>query len=134
MLFERLSTPRPAPKIVLESAWQSQQHQRQQQQQDTSESASSRTGKLMQRVQREEQGQRIKVTQQRTQNYPAPGNWSGVLCQLLKKEKRELKIDLRIEGITQDVVLKDEERIGQIKHILENGEMAVARYLFGKIW
>ena len=33
-LFERLSTPRPAPKIVLKSAWQSQQ----QQQQDTSES------------------------------------------------------------------------------------------------
>ena len=36
--FERLPTPRPTPKIVLESAWQSQQ---QQQQQDTSESAPS---------------------------------------------------------------------------------------------
>ena len=54
-LFERLSTLRPAPKIVLESAWQSQQQQ-QQQQQDISESASSRTRKLVQRVQREEQG------------------------------------------------------------------------------
>ena len=50
-LFERLSTPRPAPKIVLKSAWQSQQQQ--QQQQDTSESASSSSRKL---VQREEQG------------------------------------------------------------------------------
>ena len=30
-LFERLSTPRPAPKIVLKSAWQSQQQQQQQQ-------------------------------------------------------------------------------------------------------
>ena len=49
-LFERLSTPRPAPKIALKGVWQSQQQQ--QQQQDTSESASSRR-KL---VQREEQG------------------------------------------------------------------------------
>ena len=39
-LFERFSTPRPAPKILLKSAWQSQQQQ--QQQQDTSESASSK--------------------------------------------------------------------------------------------
>ena len=48
-LFERLSTPRPAPKIVLESAWQSQQQQ-QQQQQDTSESASCRTRQPVRRV------------------------------------------------------------------------------------
>ena len=46
-LFERLSTLRPAPKIVLQGAWQSQQQQ-QQQQQDTSESASSSTRKLVQ--------------------------------------------------------------------------------------
>ena len=37
-LYERLSTPGPAPKRVLKSAWQSQQ---QQQQQDTSESSAS---------------------------------------------------------------------------------------------
>ena len=59
-LFDRLSTPRPARKIVLESAWQLQQQQQQQQQhQDTSESASCRTRKQVPRVQRvlrEEQG------------------------------------------------------------------------------
>ena len=57
IFFERLSTPRPAPKIVLKSAWQSQQQQLQQQ--DTSESVSSSTRKLaqrVQRVQREEHG------------------------------------------------------------------------------
>ena len=43
-LFERLSTPRPAPEIVLMGAWQPQQQQ--QQQQDTSESASSSTEHL----------------------------------------------------------------------------------------
>ena len=37
-LFERLSTPRHAPKIVLKGVWQTLQ-----QQQDTSESATSRT-------------------------------------------------------------------------------------------
>ena len=49
-LFERLSTPRPTPKIVLKSAWQPQQ-QHQQRQQDTSKSAASGTRKLVQRVQ-----------------------------------------------------------------------------------
>ena len=47
-VFERLSTPRPAPKIVLKSAWQSQQ-----QQQDISESAASGTRKF---VRKDEQG------------------------------------------------------------------------------
>ena len=42
--FERLSTPPPAPEVVLTGAWQSQQ---QQQQQDPSESASSRTRQLV---------------------------------------------------------------------------------------
>ena len=51
--FSKRGTPRPAPKIVLKSAWQSQRQQ--QQQQDTSESAASGTKKL---VQKEEQGTR----------------------------------------------------------------------------
>ena len=50
-LFEGLSTPRPAPKIVFECAWQSQQ-----QQQDTYVSASSRTRQLVRRVEREQGG------------------------------------------------------------------------------
>ena len=53
-LFERLSTPRPAPKTALKSAWQSQRQEQQQQQQPiTLESAASDTRKL---VQKEEQG------------------------------------------------------------------------------
>ena len=72
--FERLSTPRPAPKIVLKSAWQSQQ----QQQQYTSESAASSTRKL---VRKEEQG-----TPTENQNYPASGNWCEVLSHLLRKK------------------------------------------------
>ena len=35
------------------------------------------------------------------------------MSQLLKKE-HEFKVDLRIEGIAQDVILKDDERMGEI--------------------
>ena len=50
-LFQRLSTPRPSPKIVLKSSCQTQQ---QQQQQCTSQSASSRTRKQVRKVEREQ--------------------------------------------------------------------------------
>ena len=75
---ERLSTPRPAQKVVLKSAWQSQQ-----QQQDTLECASSRTKQLLRRVEGEQR--EIKVTRLNGQSHPAPGNWSGEMSQLLKK-------------------------------------------------
>ena len=109
--FERLSTPRPAPKIVLKGAWQSQQQQ-QKQQQDTSESASSSTRKLVKREEMERSAQ-------------SP----------VKKEEPECKVDVRIEGIAQDVILKDEERMG--KNPTSSGEIQEvvhARNLFLKIW
>ena len=53
-LFDRLSPPRLDPKIVLRSAWQSQQQQQPQQQQQDSESGPTRTRKLVRRVQIEE--------------------------------------------------------------------------------
>ena len=95
-LFERLSTPRPAPKIVIKSAWQSQQQQQPQQQQQDSESGSTRTRKLVRRVQREER-ERINGIQKRTQNHDAKGNWSEVLSHFLKKKS----LEIRIEGVAQ---------------------------------
>ena len=44
------------------------------------------------------------------------------------KKEPEFKVDLRIEGIAQDVILKDEERMGKIQVV-----MAHARNLFWKI-
>ena len=38
--------------------------------------------------------------------------------QLLKKES-EFKVDIRIEGIAQDVILEDEERMGKIQEEVE---------------
>ena len=60
--------------------------------------------------------ERNKVTQQINQNYPAPGNWSEVLSHVLRKP--EFKVDLRIEGIAQDVILKDEEWMGKIQEVV----------------
>ena len=87
-VFERLSTPRLAPKIVLKSNWQLQQQQQQQPQQpDTLEGPTSASiGKPLR---------------------------EGFVPE---KEEPEFEVDLRIEGIAQDAILKDEERMGKIKN------------------
>ena len=38
---------------------------------------------------------------------------------LVEKEEPEFKVDLRLEGIAQEVILKDEERMGQIREVVE---------------
>ena len=37
----------------------------------------------------------------------------------VEKEEPEFKVDLRTEGIAQDVILEDEERMGQIQEVVE---------------
>ena len=95
-LFQRLSTPRPAPKIVLKSARQPQQ------QQDTSESSASGTRKLERRDE------------------------STV------ETEPEFKVDFRIEGIAQDVILKDDERMGKIQEVEENEERLMHEIYSGR--
>ena len=89
--------PRPAPKIVLKSAWQAQQQQ-QQQRQDTSESSASGTRKL---GRKEDQGTP-------TDNPEPPSIWKQKRSaeSPVEKEAPEFKVDLRIEGIAQDVIQK----------------------------
>ena len=65
--------------------------------------------------------ERNKVTQQITRNCPAPLNWSGVLSHLLREREPEFKVVLRIEGIAQDVILKDEWRMVKIQEV--NGQI-----------
>ena len=38
---------------------------------------------------------------------------------LVEKEEPEFKVDLRIEGIAQDVILEDEERMGHMQKVKE---------------
>ena len=106
-LFERLSTPRPAPKIVIKSAWQSQRQD--------SERGSTRTKKLVRRVQREER-ERINGIQKRTQNHDAKGNWSEVL--LLRKKSLNSKSKSELKELHKDVILKDEEQMGKTTQVL----------------
>ena len=38
---------------------------------------------------------------------------------LVEKEEPAFKADLRIEGIAQDVIVKDEERMGQLQNVVD---------------
>ena len=53
-----------------------------------------------------------------TQSHPAPGNWRRDES-TVEKEPR-FKVDLRIEGIAHDVILKDEERKGKNQEAVGN--------------
>ena len=81
-LFERTSTPRPAPKVTLGCNWQSQQQQ-------LSDTASPSSRKLR-------LGLRIGMSKalRQTQAQSVPGNWSGIQFHLLMpswKTKNRLK-------------------------------------------
>ena len=88
LLFERLSTPRPASKIVHKSAWHSQQ----QQQQDTPERSASGTRKP---VRKEEQG-----TPTDDPELPSVRKLMRSTESLVEKVVGpDFGVDLRIEGI-----------------------------------
>ena len=40
------------------------------------------------------------------------------IAESLVEKEPEFKVDLRIEGIAQDVILKDEERVGKIQEVV----------------
>ena len=114
-IFERLSLPRPAPKREYSKVLGKR-----------SSSTSSKTlvkvhllapgnrcAKLI------ESRKRIKAARQETQRHAAPGNWKREMSQTVEKEP-EFKVDLRIEGIAHDVILKDVERMGKIQEVAEN--------------
>ena len=53
---------------------------------------------------------------------------------LVEKEEPSFEVDLRIEGIAQDVILKDEERMSQIQKVVETYEMDTVPNQLLKIW
>ena len=119
-LFERLSTPRPAPKIVLKSNWQSQQ----QQQPNTLEGPTSAgIGKPLRGLQ--PSTSTIALT---------PVSIGTPLREGFEpteeKEEPEFEVDLRIEWIAQDAILKDEERTGKIKEVM--GKLRIGSQPKGK--
>ena len=112
-LFERLSTPRPAPKVTLKSNWQPQEQQ--QQQPLSGDVLSSALGN---RLRSKLEKKMSKETLQRIQVFLTPGNRCGILCRLLTR-KPQFQIDLRVEGAPQDAILQDEEQMKEINKKLE---------------
>ena len=43
----------------------------------------------------------------------------GQSASIVDKEEPEFKVDLRIEGIAQVVILEDEERMGQVRKVVD---------------
>ena len=64
----------------------------------------------MQRVQREEQGNPTDNPE-----LPSARKLERSTESPVEKQEPEFQVDLRIEGIAQDVILKDEERVGKPK-------------------
>ena len=60
-------------------------------------------------MQREEQG-----TPTDNPELPRARKFERSIESLVEKEECEFKVDLRIEGIAQDVILENGERMGQI--------------------
>ena len=69
----------------------------------------------MQSVQREEQGNPADNPE-----LPSAGKLERRTESTAEKEEPELEVDLRTEGIAQDAILKDEERMGKIREVVEN--------------
>ena len=75
----------------------------------TSESASSSTRK---KLQRQEQGNPTENPE-----LPSVRKMKRSTELLVRKEELEFKVDLRIEGIAQHVILEDEESMGHIQEV-----------------
>ena len=109
VLFERLATPRPPPKVVLKSSWQTQQQQQQQQQDTTEKCICPQLGPVWGNSTEDSETYRSRKLFR-----------SDVSNITHVEEKPEFKVDLRIEGNVRDVILKDEERMGQMQETVEN--------------
>ena len=97
-LYQRVSTPQLAPRIILKSVWNLKQQQ--QQQQDTLR----RTGTP---VAEQNQDTRSSDNKRSTET-------------LVAEEENPFKVDLRIKGVPQYGVLKDQERMSKIQELVDN--------------
>ena len=98
ILFERLSTPRPAPKVTLKSNWHDVST-------STRKLVAGQTGK------RDVRGNT--TDDQTSFRKLVPDFVSAV------ETERKFEIDLRVERVPQDAVLKDEEQMKEVSKKLE---------------
>ena len=112
LLFERLSTPRPAPKVTLKSNWQSQQ-QLQQPHQSVCDDVSISTRKLVtdQTGIRDVRGY---TTNDHTSTRKLVRNPEPVV-----EKKPQFEVDLRVDGVSQDAILQDIAKMQEMNEKLE---------------
>ena len=95
ILFERHSTPRPAPKVTLKSSWQSQQQH-----------VTDQTGI------RDVRGH---TTDDQTSTRKVVRNFESLV-----DKKPQFEIDLRIEGVSQDAILQGEAKMDEMVSCAES--------------
>ena len=103
MLFERLPTHDPAPKVTLKSNWHSQQ-----QQQYLCDYVSTSTKKLV----TDQSG--IRDVRGYTTDYQTSTKKLVRDSEPVDDKKRQFEIDLRVEVVCQDAILQDEEKMRDI--------------------
>ena len=96
-LFERLSAPRPAPKVTLKSNWHSQQ------QQSTCDDVSTCTRRLVRQGQSGIRDVRGFTTDDHTSTRRFVRDHEPAV-----EKKPQFEIDLRVEVVSQDAFLQDE--------------------------
>ena len=97
-LYQRLSTPRPAPRIILKNAWNHQQQQEQQ--------GDLGSFRKLKRERHEGDNKRVKA---------AAGNCSE---NNVVREEDSFQVDLRAHGVSQDAIHKDEERVVKMQPLV----------------
>ena len=109
ILFEDSQPPRPAPKVTLESNWYSHQ----QQQQSICDDVTC-TRRLLREIQSGTRGVRGSTTDDQTGTRRLVRD-----LELAVEKKPHFEIDLRVEGVSQDAILQDEEKMKEINKKLE---------------
>ena len=79
----------------------------------------------VQRAQREGQGNPTDNPEQ-----PSARKLERSTESVVEKESLNFEVDLRIEGIAQDVILKDEERMGKFQEVAEKSEKWLAHEIY----
>ena len=79
------------------------------------------SGKLQQQQKQQQQplAEQTQGPHQTTETPEASGNCCEVLSYFFEEEEHEFKVDFRIEGIPQDAILEDRERMTQIKKMVD---------------
>ena len=111
-MCERLSTPRPPPKVTLKSSWLVQQ----QQQPICNEVVVTSTSKVVAKWGKSQSGTRDGPTDVRGYT-TGTGNSSGKLVQdpeLKVEQKLDVHIDLEVPRVSQDAIFQDEAKMREI--------------------